>query len=78
MELVMERLEVQCSERIQELMKQQEQQNLEFDENVICDVCRQVRKYISLLHRRKKSYNLHVILHKISKDLTKICCIQKF
>lgn len=42
MERVMEELEVRCWERIQTIVKNEEGLGIEYDENVICDVCRSV------------------------------------
>ncbi|XP_014484114.1 PREDICTED: PHD finger protein rhinoceros [Dinoponera quadriceps] len=40
LERVMEELEVRCWERIQTIVKNEEGLGIEYDENVICDVCR--------------------------------------
>lgn len=42
LERVMEELEVRCWERIQTIVKNEEGLGIEYDENVICDVCRSV------------------------------------
>lgn len=43
LERVLEELERRCWDRIQCLVKAEEGLGIEFDENVICDVCRSVR-----------------------------------
>lgn len=43
MEQVIEELELQCWEQVQTILKSQEGLGIEYDENVICDVCRSVR-----------------------------------
>lgn len=42
LERVIEELEVRCWERIQTIVKNEEGLGIEYDENVICDVCRSV------------------------------------
>jgi len=42
LERVMEELERRCWDRIQSLLKAEEGLGIEYDENVICDVCRSV------------------------------------
>lgn len=42
LERVIEELEIRCWERIQTIVKNEEGLGIEFDENVICDVCRSV------------------------------------
>lgn len=42
MELVMDELESQCFENLQDTIKSQEGLGIEYDEDVICDVCRSV------------------------------------
>lgn len=51
LERVIEELEVRCWERIQTIVKNEEGLGIEYDENVICDVCRSVSNYISSTHR---------------------------
>lgn len=46
LERVMEELEVRCWERIQTIVKNEEGLGIEYDENVICDVCRSVSSSI--------------------------------
>lgn len=41
-ELVMEELEMRCWEKVQAIIKEEEGLGIEYDENVICDVCRSV------------------------------------
>ena len=43
LERVMEELEMRCWDKIQIIVKTEESLGIEFDENVICDVCRSVR-----------------------------------
>lgn len=50
LERVMEELEVRCWERIQTIVKNEEGLGIEYDENVICDVCRSV-SFILMLCR---------------------------
>lgn len=45
LERVIEELEVRCWERIQTIVKNEEGLGIEYDENVICDVCRSVSDY---------------------------------
>lgn len=45
MEQVIEELELQCWEQVQTILKSQEGLGIEYDENVICDVCRSVIFY---------------------------------
>lgn len=42
LERVVEELELRCWERIQTIVKNEEGLGIEYDENVICDVCRSV------------------------------------
>ena len=42
LERVMEELEMRCWDKIQTIVKTEESLGIEFDENVICDVCRSV------------------------------------
>lgn len=41
-ERVMEELEMRCWEKVQTIIKEEEGLGIEYDENVICDVCRSV------------------------------------
>lgn len=41
-ERVMEELEMRCWEKVQAIIKEEEGLGIEYDENVICDVCRSV------------------------------------
>lgn len=45
LERVIEELEVRCWERIQTIVKNEEGLGIEYDENVICDVCRSVSDF---------------------------------
>lgn len=47
LERVMEELEVRCWERIQTIVKNEEGLGIEYDENVICDVCRSVSNFVT-------------------------------
>ena len=47
LERVIEELEIRCWERIQTIVKNEEGLGIEYDENVICDVCRSVSMYVS-------------------------------
>lgn len=49
LERVMEELEVRCWERIQTIVKNEEGLGIEYDENVICDVCRSVSRFTLFL-----------------------------
>lgn len=49
LERVMEELEVRCWERIQTIVKNEEGLGIEYDENVICDVCRSVSGFTLFL-----------------------------
>lgn len=42
LERVIEELEIRCWDKVQTIVKQEEGLGIEFDENVICDVCRSV------------------------------------
>ena len=58
LERVIEELEVRCWERIQTIVKNEEGLGIEYDENVICDVCRSVSEHflsLSLYFVRKLS-----------------------
>lgn len=46
LERVIEELEVRCWERIQTIVKNEEGLGIEYDENVICDVCRSVSHFL--------------------------------
>lgn len=46
LERVIEELEVRCWERIQTIVKNEEGLGIEYDENVICDVCRSVSNFL--------------------------------
>lgn len=50
LERVMEELEVRCWERIQTIVKNEEGLGIEYDENVICDVCRSVSDCFTFSH----------------------------
>jgi hypothetical protein len=39
---VIEELEIRCWEKVQTIVKTEEGLGIEYDENVICDVCRSV------------------------------------
>lgn len=41
----MEELEMRCWEKVQAIIKEEEGLGIEYDENVICDVCRSVSLY---------------------------------
>jgi len=43
LERVIEELEIRCWEKVQTIVKTEEGLGIEYDENVICDVCRSVR-----------------------------------
>lgn len=45
MERVMEQLETQCYDGMQEAMKTVEGLGIEYDEDIVCDVCRSVRLF---------------------------------
>lgn len=42
----MEELEMRCWEKVQAIIKEEEGLGIEYDENVICDVCRSVSYYL--------------------------------
>lgn len=42
LERLMEELEVRCWDKVQTIVKAEEGLGIEFDENVVCDVCRSV------------------------------------
>jgi hypothetical protein len=42
LERVVEELEIRCWEKVQTIVKTEEGLGIEYDENVICDVCRSV------------------------------------
>jgi hypothetical protein len=42
LERVIEELEIRCWEKVQTIVKTEEGLGIEYDENVICDVCRSV------------------------------------
>lgn len=44
----MEELEMRCWEKVQAIIKEEEGLGIEYDENVICDVCRSVSFYLIL------------------------------
>lgn len=48
LERVIEELEVRCWERIQTIVKNEEGLGIEYDENVICDVCRSVSDFFMI------------------------------
>lgn len=50
LERVIEELEVRCWERIQTIVKNEEGLGIEYDENVICDVCRSVSVCLIIYH----------------------------
>lgn len=54
LERVMEELEVRCWERIQTIVKNEEGLGIEYDENVICDVCRSVSNFFIYISELKK------------------------
>lgn len=45
MERVMEQLETQCYDGMQEAMKTVEGLGIEYDEDIVCDVCRSVGSF---------------------------------
>lgn len=45
LEAVIEELEVRCWDKVQTIVKEEEGLGIEFDENVICDVCRSVSDF---------------------------------
>lgn len=47
-EHVMEELEMSCWEKVQAIIKEEEGLGIEYDENVICDVCRSVSNFLCL------------------------------
>lgn len=55
LERVMEELEVRCWERIQTIVKNEEGLGIEYDENVICDVCRSVSEVVLYFHILKNN-----------------------
>lgn len=55
LERVMEELEVRCWERIQTIVKNEEGLGIEYDENVICDVCRSVSEVVLYFHTLKNN-----------------------
>lgn len=55
LERVMEELEVRCWERIQTIVKNEEGLGIEYDENVICDVCRSVSQVVLYFHTLKNT-----------------------
>lgn len=50
LERVMEELEMRCWEKVQAIIKEEEGLGIEYDENVICDVCRSVSLYFKTKH----------------------------
>jgi hypothetical protein len=48
LERVMEELEIRCWEKVQTIVKTEEGLGIEYDENVICDVCRSVSTFALL------------------------------
>lgn len=51
LERVIEELELRCWERIQTIVKNEEGLGIEYDENVICDVCRSVSDLFIFLYK---------------------------
>lgn len=49
-ENVMEELEMRCWEKVQKIIKEEEGLGIEYDENVICDVCRSVSLFIKIYY----------------------------
>jgi hypothetical protein len=49
LERVIEELEIRCWEKVQTIVKTEEGLGIEYDENVICDVCRSVSIFAMLL-----------------------------
>jgi hypothetical protein len=49
-EHVMEELEMRCWEKVQTIIKEEEGLGIEYDENVICDVCRSVSLFINIFY----------------------------
>jgi len=45
---VIEELEIRCWEKVQTIVKTEEGLGIEYDENVICDVCRSVSTFALL------------------------------
>lgn len=43
----MEELEMRCWEKVQTIIKEEEGLGIEYDENVICDVCRSVSSLLN-------------------------------
>lgn len=51
----MEELEMRCWEKVQKIIKEEEGLGIEYDENVICDVCRSVSiTYLYILYIYKQ------------------------
>lgn len=48
-EHVMEELEMRCWEKVQAIIKEEEGLGIEYDENVICDVCRSVSSLLEFI-----------------------------
>jgi len=46
----MEELEMRCWEKVQKIIKEEEGLGIEYDENVICDVCRSVSLFITIYY----------------------------
>lgn len=49
LERVIEELEIRCWEKVQTIVRTEEGLGIEYDENVICDVCRSVSIFIPLI-----------------------------
>lgn len=55
-ERVMEELEMRCWEKVQAIIKEEEGLGIEYDENVICDVCRSVSLLFNTFFNKKENF----------------------
>lgn len=74
LERVIEELEVRCWERIQTIVKNEEGLGIEYDENVICDVCRSVSNILICVQSRLEINKQLFILYMIYLHF--ICQVQ--
>lgn len=59
----MEELEMRCWEKVQAIIKEEEGLGIEYDENVICDVCRSVSYLFSIVVSIVSFSNENIVIH---------------
>jgi len=76
MELIMEAFEMQCDANLQQAIRTVDGLGIEYDENVVCDVCRSVRSLANDCFAKRSCAELNHLLTCWSVHFLPVPCVQ--